>query len=66
MIKWYVAKKDLKKNILIAAPENHSILFRKRIWHAGERYNNLQDALGEISIALKVAEKQAPQPCSCG
>lgn len=31
MIKWYVAKKDLKKNVLIAAPENHPFLFKKEI-----------------------------------
>ena len=31
MTRWYVAKKDAKKNIIIAAPENHPILFRKKI-----------------------------------
>jgi len=31
MVKWYVAKKNVKKNIMIAAPENHPILFRKEI-----------------------------------
>lgn len=29
--KWYVARKDVKKNIIIAAPENHSLNFRKGI-----------------------------------
>jgi len=29
--KWYVAKKDIKKNILIAAPEGHKLNFRKKI-----------------------------------
>ncbi len=29
--RWYVAKKDAKKNIIIAAPENHSLNFRKKI-----------------------------------
>lgn len=29
--KWYVAKKDVKKNILVAAPENHPLNFRKDI-----------------------------------
>lgn len=29
--KWYVAKKDAKKNIIIAAPENHPLNFRKEI-----------------------------------
>ncbi|MBU4308268.1 MAG: tRNA 2-thiouridine(34) synthase MnmA [Nanoarchaeota archaeon] len=29
--KWYVAKKDIKKNILIAAPEGHELNFRKKI-----------------------------------
>lgn len=29
--KWYVAKKDVKRNIITAAPENHYINFRKEI-----------------------------------
>jgi tRNA-specific 2-thiouridylase len=29
--KWYVAKKDLKKNEIVAAPEGHKILYRKEI-----------------------------------
>ncbi len=31
MKKWYVARKDAKKNILVAAPEGHPILLRKEI-----------------------------------
>ncbi len=31
MIRWYVAKKDVKKNTIIAAPEGHKILYRKKI-----------------------------------
>jgi tRNA-uridine 2-sulfurtransferase len=31
MIRWYVAKKDIKKNIITAAPENHPLLYRKEI-----------------------------------
>ena len=30
-LKWYVAKKNLKKNIIIAAPEGHKLNLRKRI-----------------------------------
>jgi tRNA-specific 2-thiouridylase len=29
--RWYVAKKDIKKNIIIAAPQDHSLNFRKEI-----------------------------------
>jgi len=29
--KWYIARKDLKKNEIIAAPEGHSLNFRKEI-----------------------------------
>lgn len=29
--RWYVARKDAKKNIIIAAPEGHEILYRKKI-----------------------------------
>lgn len=29
--KWYVARKDAKKNIIIAAPEGHPLLYRKEI-----------------------------------
>lgn len=31
MSKWYVAKKDAKTNVLVAAPEGHPILYRKKI-----------------------------------
>jgi tRNA-specific 2-thiouridylase len=31
MVRWYVAKKDAKKNIIVAAPEGHKILLRKKI-----------------------------------
>lgn len=30
--RWYVARKDIKKNIIIAAPENHPLNFRKTMW----------------------------------
>ncbi len=30
--KWYIARKDAKTNILVAAPENHPLLFRKEIY----------------------------------
>ena len=30
--KWYVARKILKTNTIIAAPENHPLNFRKEIW----------------------------------
>jgi tRNA-uridine 2-sulfurtransferase len=30
-LKWYVARKDAKKNIIIAAPEGHKLNFRKEI-----------------------------------
>ncbi len=42
------------------------VLLAKRVWHASERYNYLQGALREISIALEVAEKQAAWFGSCG
>ena len=29
--KWYVAKKDVKKNVIVAAPEGHIINFRKEV-----------------------------------
>ena len=29
--RWYVAKKNLKRNEIIAAPENHTLLYRKEI-----------------------------------
>ena len=30
--KWYVAKKDARKNILILAPKNHPLLYKKEIF----------------------------------
>lgn len=32
MERWYVAKKDAKKNLIVAAPEGHPILLRKEIF----------------------------------
>ena len=32
MKKWYVARKDAKKNVIIAAPEGHPLNFRKEIY----------------------------------
>lgn len=32
MRKWYVAKKDRKRNLIIAAPENHPLLYRKEFF----------------------------------
>lgn len=31
LLKWYVAKKDAKKNIIIAAPEGHPLNFKQKI-----------------------------------
>ena len=31
MPRWYVAKKDIKKNVLVVAPAGHEILYRKEI-----------------------------------
>ena len=30
--RWYVARKDVKKNIIIAAPEGHKLNYRKEVW----------------------------------
>ncbi len=30
--RWYVARKDVKKNIIVAAPEGHALNFRKKIF----------------------------------
>ena len=38
--KWYVARKDAKTNIIIAAPENHPLLFRKEIYIHDEHWIN--------------------------
>jgi len=32
MKKWYIARKDAKKNILVAAPEGHKLNYRKEIY----------------------------------
>ena len=41
--RWYVAKKDVKKNIIIAAPENHSLLYRKEIIIKNSHWMNKQE-----------------------
>ena len=38
--KWYVAKKDVKKNIIIAAPEGHKLNFRKEIYIKNSHWIN--------------------------
>lgn len=38
--KWYVAKKDAKKNIIIAAPEGHPINYRKEIFMKNPHWIN--------------------------
>ena len=40
MKKWYVAKKDLKKNEIVAAPEGHEILYRKEIFMKNTHWIN--------------------------
>jgi len=38
--RWYVASKNLKKNEIIAAPENHSLLYRKEILLKNPHWTN--------------------------
>lgn len=38
--RWYVARKDVKKNVIIAAPEGHELLYRKEIAIANPHWIN--------------------------
>ena len=52
--RWYVARKDAKKNIIVAAPEGHPLLYRKEIFVKNVHWIN-QD----LVIALKKTFRRA-------
>jgi len=45
--RWYVARKDAKKNIIIAAPEGHPLLYRKEITITQPHWINKAPRRGE-------------------
>jgi len=56
--KWYVARKVAKKNIIIAAPEGHSLNFREEIWLKNEHWindNPLNDSKKREPINKKIS-----------
>ena len=58
MKRWYVARKDAKKNTIIAAPEGHLLLFRKEIliknahWIDKGEIKNLLSKNGRTNLQL--------------
>lgn len=56
--RWYVAKKNIKKNIIVAAPENHPLNFRKEIfvkdlYLISVNKNKLKDSKVEIFSRIR-------------
>ncbi|MBI2043553.1 tRNA-specific 2-thiouridylase [Candidatus Pacearchaeota archaeon] len=45
MKRWYVAKKDVKKNTIIAAPEGHPLNYRKEIWLKNQSWINADEII---------------------
>jgi len=52
--RWYVARKDAKKNIIVAAPEGHPLLYRKEIF-----VKNVHLINQDLMIALKKTFRRA-------
>ena len=62
--RWYVAKKNLRKNEIIAAPENHSILYRKEILIKNPHWiNNLPNK--DKTQTLKARIRQVGELLTC-
>lgn len=53
--KWYVARKDAKKNILIAAPEGHELLYRKEIKIKNQHWINSKPK-GKTKVLARIRQ----------
>ncbi len=57
MKRWYVARKDAKTNTIIAAPENHPLLFRKEIFIKNPSWINADFALNLKKVSRGAGEQ---------
>lgn len=58
--RWYVARKDLKKNIIIAAPQNHPINFRKEIIMKDIHWINEKPKNGKLYARIRQVGELLP------
>jgi tRNA-specific 2-thiouridylase len=59
---WYVAKKDLKRNVLIVVQGEHPALYQTELVATGVHWINQSPTL-PIKIMAKTRYRQADQPC---
>jgi len=60
MKKWYVAKKDLKKNEIVAAPEGHKILYKKEIIMKNVHWINEEPKIGKYKARIRQVGELLP------
>ncbi|MDP3992134.1 MAG: tRNA 2-thiouridine(34) synthase MnmA [Candidatus Pacearchaeota archaeon] len=53
--RWYVASKNLKKNEIIAAPENHDLLYRKEITLKQPHWTN-DKPKGNVNVKARIRQ----------
>jgi tRNA-specific 2-thiouridylase len=61
MARWYVARKDLRKNQIIAAPANHPLLYRKEILIKNPQWINKKPH--KIRIKARIRQVGELLPC---
>lgn len=54
--RWYVARKDLKKNVIIAAPEGHKVLLRKDIILKNPHWINEVPKTRKYSVKARIRQ----------
>jgi tRNA-uridine 2-sulfurtransferase len=66
MQKWYVAKKDKSTNTIIAAPENHPILYRKEIRITNPYWINkdLKKIKSKLKVYARIRQVGELIPCT--
>lgn len=60
MRRWYVAKKDRKKNIIIAAPEGHSLLYKKEMLLTQSHWINKEPKPGKYHARIRQVGELLP------
>ena len=58
--KWYVARRNAKKNIIVAAPEGHPLNFRKEIWIKNPHWISGKPKLGKVYARIRQVGELLP------
>lgn len=58
--KWYVARKDAEKNIIVAAPEGHALNFRKDIFIKNPHWISGKPKLGKVYARIRQVGELLP------